>query len=788
MNVPLTKQINNLNNNNKNDEPQITNLLNINTIKIKEINSKSVELILTENSEEAFELLKKLETYLESNIFEPNFIPDKKILIIILHNLACACQKIHDYENCIIYLETVIYHFDKEIEKKYNIKITIDYFFDNLNNISESYKNNKLGDLILELRFSAKFHLQMSAALSEINRHVDSLNHAKLGLLMCEDNLIKTNLLFFKMKQNDFKDSVIELSVNNNKKNNLIEKITQNSKIIFDICNKIRNIHNKKNFNKAAMKNFLFTLNEGTKNNNFSSYLNYRKSEISKYQKNNVLFNNIKKYFEIQNNDINNDNDWINLINISNILYLSPLNYEDLDLESDPKYELLRDSILEKIIMLTIALLCVSTELKILSNNKNDTKLNGEFFHYHCINFAYLFLPTKCPIIRSYINLYYNSYGQNIDVIPEGEIMDIKISLLQNVNLDIKNPLFFIRNEHINYSINNKNETDYETMLKAQFTKKKKKSEDKICPNSDNNYLSMSSSQNDLNKYSEIITNNKVFDLAKKTKIKDNIGPKFKLDFHNINQITNLFNKNIKNFSNKSNSNPKRTNEKEKNYKNNTNSNKSDINKWKKINLMKNKNHQESLNGYITKINNIALINNGGQSERLIYNKPFMQGVKIFENKNQQSIKQKTNSNSQKKTKHSLTDRKLTTDRLKSARLPSREDDKNLIHKYNSFNAKKQKKIIGKENNNKKYNTNNEKKEINKKLRCNSNKCKNDKDNIRPLLDRIFNNLQFYNKSKDSFVDSGKFLLSLKTSTGLYHNKYKNKDMNNRKKRAKSKD
>ena len=41
--------------------------------------------------------------------------------------------------------------------------------------------------------------------------------------------------------------------------------------------------------------------------------------------------------------------DWINYLNIGNIMYLSALNYEDLDIESDPKFELLRDAVLEKV-------------------------------------------------------------------------------------------------------------------------------------------------------------------------------------------------------------------------------------------------------------------------------------------------------------------------------------------------------------------------------------------------------------------------------------------------------
>ena len=47
-------------------------------------------------------------------------------------------------------------------------------------------------------------------------------------------------------------------------------------------------------------------------------------------------------------------------------MYLSALNYDDLDLESDPKYELLRDSILEKVIMLSVAYYCLGNDFTII--------------------------------------------------------------------------------------------------------------------------------------------------------------------------------------------------------------------------------------------------------------------------------------------------------------------------------------------------------------------------------------------------------------------------------------
>ena len=54
---------------------------------------------------------------------------DKKLLIIILYNIACAHQKLKDIDNCISYLESVIYHYDLSIEKKHNIIINDNYLF-----------------------------------------------------------------------------------------------------------------------------------------------------------------------------------------------------------------------------------------------------------------------------------------------------------------------------------------------------------------------------------------------------------------------------------------------------------------------------------------------------------------------------------------------------------------------------------------------------------------------------------------------------------------------------------
>ena len=125
--------------------------------------------------------------------------------------------------------------------------------------------------------------------------------------------------------------------------------------------------------------------------NYFDSFLDFRKKEVDNYIQNNKTQKYVKQIFK---NNYNQKDDWTNLLNIENIMYLSALNYDDLDLESIPKYKLLRDSILEKVIMLTVSYYCLANELELI---------NGEYYLFNAINISIIFLPALYPIILYYI-------------------------------------------------------------------------------------------------------------------------------------------------------------------------------------------------------------------------------------------------------------------------------------------------------------------------------------------------------------------------------------------------
>ena len=515
--------------------------------KIKQFNTKSVDLIFEEKIEDSIEILKKLEIFFEANAIEAKLNLDKKIIIIILHNLACCYQKLKDYENCISYLESVIYHFDSLLEPKHKIKINENYFLKYIKKDQSSY--SLLGDLILELRFSAKFHLQMCAVLSQANRHVDALKHAKLAALMCEDNLIKTNYLYKQMKNKNFLLNEYNNNNEENEEENLIEKIKESHKIINELYNRIMNIrgYNLNDINNTIKENGnnknIFISN----NNIFNSYDKYRSQEMKSFMKNITLINNIRAIF---GSSIKND-DWIKLLNIGNIMYLSALNYEDLDLDSDPKYELLRDAILEKVVMLTVAYFCIATELRLLSPNKNNKNINGEFYHFKAVEFSSLFLPVSCPIVKHYIFSYYKHYGQDMDIIPEGKIIDMKINLLRSEIEQDKDTLSFLRIKNINYIKNNNNDFNEEKRKNNTNTNSGLNINGKI----NNNYINNLNKQNIINNENININNNNNSNVKKNNNII--IKPGFSLNLTKTKNTNNNIhiNNNKKNTNNMINNN-----------------------------------------------------------------------------------------------------------------------------------------------------------------------------------------------------------------------------------------
>ena len=412
------------------------------TSKILELNNVTIQMILEEKIEkldEALELLSEANDILENYSSQ---IKEPKLKVIINHNIGCCYQKLKNISKCVIYLEKVNEEFNKYLENKHKIIINNSYFLDEILN-NQIQSDILLGDFILELRFCAKFHLQMCAAYSQNNNHYEALNHAKLAALICEDNIVKTYFLFKKIKNEINKENGIK----KNKKYSKIfhEKILENEPIIISLYKYIieyaNNYKNGKNIN-----------NEIFKKDKILSFIHNNKMKIS-----------TRNILGIIKND-----DWLNLFNIGNIMFLYVMSYDDLDLDSDPKYELLRDAIIEKILMFTVAYFSIANELRFINNN-ND---NGSYYHSKAVEISCLFLPVTCPIVKHYVNTYFEYYDNNkngIDwdkdckKIDNYDITKDKILFCDNdncVNITEIKYLNNSQNEQIIQLNNNKSESD----------------------------------------------------------------------------------------------------------------------------------------------------------------------------------------------------------------------------------------------------------------------------------------------------------------------------------------
>jgi hypothetical protein len=242
--------------------------------------------------------------------------------------------------------------------------------------------------------------------------------------------------------------------------------------------------------------------------------------------------------------------------------------------------------------MLTVSFFCVAMEMKQLSPDKNNKKTNGEFFHHKAVFFSNLYLPVSCSIVKHFINSYYKCYERDLDVVPEGKIIDYKIDLIKNEIEMNKDPQSFLRIQKMNYSnnviINTNNDVnieninqdvnkDYinnignkkdkfpfslklnlnlgnilnknnnnETNNNATKNKKLSPSNDKKQINNSNNIARKQNKENiESNNNFTIIPNKNSLQFAEKSKIKE--MPKFKLNFNKLNNLSNSVEENMSN-------------------------------------------------------------------------------------------------------------------------------------------------------------------------------------------------------------------------------------------------
>ena len=136
---------------------------------IKELNETGILAICNDDPQSALECFKRAEQLLEILTSDGGDV-ERNTVLMILYNLACINQMAGSFEECTKYIDASIFNMSQK-----STDITPEDGL-SLNKLAASAK-------MLKTRFLCKFHLQMCAVLSQLNRHREGLYHGYNAIL-----------------------------------------------------------------------------------------------------------------------------------------------------------------------------------------------------------------------------------------------------------------------------------------------------------------------------------------------------------------------------------------------------------------------------------------------------------------------------------------------------------------------------------------------------------------------------------------------------------------------------
>ena len=425
-------------------------------------NSKALFYMNEENYEKAIQTLERNKKYLKmiedkNPLYHANLII-VRVMLINYNNVAYCYQKLNNLSLCIENLKVAIGYYNNYIKNTFFIDdyYKVDKFEELLNSKPKLDKIKFLGEYILQTRFEAKFRLQLCAVLSQFGTHNEALENAQFALKLCEENINKTLLLadlvqttYFKANGGNeqyFKSKIESINFDHSKKsinssfdikNNESKQSVKDS--ISSLINDYKELKLKSKQNDSThspisssgnvqqfqisnqnslilleyngfceqvqeCKGLLLSLNEVIDKNKQT-----KENKIILTENDIEEFRN-KKYFKSTSRNIlgvKKQDDWINYLNIGNIMFITALSFDDLDLESDYKFELLKDAIMEKIIMIAISIFSLSSEARLM----NQSIYSAESKHRLSIEISCKYLPIACPITMHFISSYFKHYS-----------------------------------------------------------------------------------------------------------------------------------------------------------------------------------------------------------------------------------------------------------------------------------------------------------------------------------------------------------------------------------------
>ena len=244
---------------------------------------------------------------------------------------------------------------------------------------------------IKKYKYLCKNHLQICALLSQSNLHEEAHLHAKLAAKYSH-SLIYELLEICLNTQNLEQINQIDKNINNH----LLNNVERQKSIIY------QHIFYKAIPSNLGMK-LIPILQElinrliSEKNSQVKSVLN---PELIKIEMKN-LFGFLPQ------------SDWGNF-NIGNIMQISPLTLNDIYSVNPLSLELLRESILDCVSLISVSYFSISTEKRFLAESKvysNTIYNKSEFFHAKSLEITCTFLPMETPLYSHILMSYHKHHS-----------------------------------------------------------------------------------------------------------------------------------------------------------------------------------------------------------------------------------------------------------------------------------------------------------------------------------------------------------------------------------------
>jgi hypothetical protein len=76
----------------------------------------------------------------------------------------------------------------------------------------------------------------------------------------------------------------------------------------------------------------------------------------------------------------------------------------------ETSHDLLKDAMLEKVILIAVAYFCIATEMRLMSTSKRNIRKDSEGYHAKALHLSSIFLPKECPLVQHLTSSYKRNY------------------------------------------------------------------------------------------------------------------------------------------------------------------------------------------------------------------------------------------------------------------------------------------------------------------------------------------------------------------------------------------